>query len=59
MESVIVQGLITLVLVVTVSYMFATQIPVPDQLVSIIYVIVGFYFGSKSQLAITRGKRKE
>jgi len=59
MESVIIQGLVTLILVATVSYMFVVGMDVPDTLTSIIYVIIGFYFGSKTQQTIVRGQRKE
>ncbi len=51
-ESVIVQALITLGLVTTVCYLFATGQPVPELLSYSLMLVLGYYFGSKAQLAI-------
>lgn len=48
-SSAIVQGSIALVSTGTVSYMYATGKPVPVELVGIVMVIIGYYFGTKSQ----------
>jgi len=55
-ESVIIQSLVTLILVVVVSYMYVTGIPVPDTLVNLLMVIVGYWFGSKTQQVISRAR---
>lgn len=46
-ESVLVQGLITLVIVLTISYMYVTEMSVPQELFNILLLILGFYFGGK------------
>jgi hypothetical protein len=51
-ESVLVQGSVTLVLVVTLCFMFATGRPVPDTLIGFAMLVLGFWFGTKSQRAI-------
>lgn len=53
-ESVIVQGLITLTVIGTISYLAITGQPIPDILQSFGGLIVGFYFGSKLALAKAR-----
>lgn len=52
--SVIVQAVITLVLLGTIAYMYATGQEVPDQLVNFFAVVLGFYFGSKVENAKMR-----
>jgi len=56
-ESVIVQALITLTLVATVCYMVATGQDIPELLSTALMLVLGFYFGSKTQQAITAYKR--
>jgi len=51
-ESVIVQSLITLALVLAVIYLVATGQAVPDILSSALMLVLGFYFGSKSEQQI-------
>ena len=46
-ESVIVQALIALVLLVTICYMYVVGMEVPDTLVIAFGAVLGFYFGSK------------
>lgn len=53
-ESVLVQALITLIMVTAVTYMYVTGQPVPDALVNFVALILGYYFGSKTQQAVTR-----
>lgn len=48
-ESLIVQALITLALVLTVCYLFATGQEIPDLLSAALMLVLGFYFGSKVQ----------
>ena len=55
-ESVIVQSLITLILVITLCYMFATSQPIPTLLADATLLVLGFWFGSKSQQAISKSR---
>jgi len=47
--SVIVQSLITLALVGTCCYLWATQQTVPDNLWTALSIVLGFFFGAKIQ----------
>jgi len=53
-ESVLIQATIALASVGVVLYLYAIQRPVPQELISLVMLIVGYYFGSKTQLAIHR-----
>lgn len=57
-ESVLVQATITLVCVSGLVYLYVTGKPVSDGLVNIVMVIVGYYFGSKTQNIINRAKAR-
>lgn len=57
-ESVIVQALITLALVATFCYMLATGQTVPELLSTAMMLVLGFYFGSKTQQAITKYRKE-
>ena len=57
-ESVIVQSTVTLALVITLCVMFVTGRPVPDLLAWITTAVIGFWFGSKTQLFLNRSKSK-
>lgn len=57
-ESVIVQALITLVLVIAVCYLAVTNQPVPDLLSTSLMLVLGFYFGQKTQQQIFRTKKE-
>jgi len=46
-ESSLVQGVVALVTTGGMVYMYAAQIPVPDVLIGIVTMILGFYFGGK------------
>jgi hypothetical protein len=51
-ESVIVQGLITLTFVLTVCYLWVVGRTIPGELLSVLGLVLGYYFGAKSQLAL-------
>jgi len=53
-ESVIVQGLVTVALVGTTCYLFATGREVPGPLLALDNLAVGFFFGAKVQAAMLR-----
>jgi len=55
-SSTLVQGSIALCVTVTICYMYATGLQVPNELIAILTLILGFYFGTKSQAYITKGK---
>jgi hypothetical protein len=57
-ESVIVQSTVTLALVITICVMFVTGRAVPDLLAQITLLVIGYWFGSKTQLLLNRGKSK-
>ncbi len=46
-ESVLVQGIITLIVTFTISYMYVMEMVVPQELFNILLLILGFYFGGK------------
>jgi hypothetical protein len=53
-ESVIVQSAVTLILIATLCVMLLRGQPIPDLLSSITFAVLGFWFGSKVQLAISK-----
>lgn len=55
-ESVITQGLVTLFLIVTVCYLYATQKPVPTDLLNLTSLVIGFYFGAKVQSLVHKSE---
>jgi len=57
-ESVIVQAVITLALVIAVIYLVCTGQPVPELLSSALWVVLGYYFGSKVQQQISATARR-
>ena len=57
-ESVLVQGIITLVLLSVISYLTIAGKPVPELLGSALMLVLGFYFGTKSQSAIDRYRKR-
>lgn len=57
-ESVLVQALITLLLVVTICYLFATGQEVPGLLGTLCGSVLGFWFGTKSQYALDKRSRE-
>lgn len=48
-ESTVVQGTITIVVLLTVAYMAIMGQSVPDFLIQALMLVLGFYFGAKSQ----------
>ncbi len=56
-ESSIVQGLIALCVIVTTCYLYAVGRTVPDQLIAVLFAILGYYFGAKSSIQATRVER--
>jgi hypothetical protein len=57
-ESVIVQGLITLMVLGAWLYLVVSLVPIPPSLELIVGTVIGFYFGGKSQLAISNYKKE-
>lgn len=51
-ESVVIQGILTLILASTACYLWATGQPVPSELWTALSVVLGFFFGAKTQQAI-------
>lgn len=51
-ESTIIQGLVTLLFVGTTCYLYATAQEVPQSLLQLDGLAVGFFFGAKVQQAI-------
>jgi hypothetical protein len=56
-ESVIVQGLVTLILVGGVVYLVCVGREVPELLSTCTMLVLGYYFGSKTQQIITASRR--
>lgn len=52
-QNLLIQGLIVLTLVGIVGYLYVNQIEVPIELVNVISIIIGFYFGGKAQQKIS------
>lgn len=52
--STLVQAIITLLCIGTIAYLYIAERQVPDTLVSIVMLILGYYFGSKSEQQIRR-----
>lgn len=46
-DKTIVQGGVALVIVFTICYMYINQIPVPEVLVGVLLLVLGYYFGGK------------
>jgi len=53
-ESVLIQAIITLILVCAVSLMAVRGDAPPDWMIQVLMVVIGFYFGSKTERAIQR-----
>lgn len=51
-KSIIVQGSVTFIVVCVACYLFVTQGNVPDNLMQILTLILGFWFGTYAQKAI-------
>lgn len=57
-SSALIQGTIALVSVGVISYLYITGSTVPDTLVSIVFTILGYYFGTKAQQKADEGIMK-
>lgn len=55
-QSVIVQGILTLMVVGAWLYLIVTTGTVPDQLTQLLGLVVGFYFGGKVAVGAARLK---
>lgn len=53
-ESVIIQAMLAMALAGAIVYLYVTGQEVPQELTSLFAVILGFYFGSKTQTWIDR-----
>jgi arginine exporter protein ArgO len=58
-ESVIVQSTVTLIAVGVTSYMVIKQVPVPKEFWTMNGIIIGFWFGSKTQIAEKTARKSE
>jgi hypothetical protein len=57
-ESVIIQGSLTLIFACLYGYMLVMQIEVSEQFYALFGLIIGFYFGSKSQMSTNEAIRR-
>jgi len=55
-ENVIIQAVLALMFGATVCYMYIAQLPVAMELVAILSIIIGYFFGSKTQNAILKAQ---
>jgi len=53
-ESVLIQAAVTLILVVGMVYMYAIGRDIPTDYLSLLSLIVGFWFGSKSEAKLRK-----
>jgi len=53
-ESYIIQGTVTLIFCATIVGLLILERQVPDYLINFVAVILGFYFGSKTQSRINK-----
>lgn len=53
-QSTLLQAILTIVLLGVISYLIVIEHPVPDVLTNAFLLILGYYFGTKSQQAIER-----
>jgi glycerol uptake facilitator-like aquaporin len=56
-ESVIVQAVVTLLLIATMCALAIRGQSVPDWLIGFTSLVLGFWFGTKSQAAIMKARR--
>lgn len=56
-ESVIVQSMITLIVVSGITYLATTNQPIPEILAQIGFLVVGYWFGTKQNVAIRKFSR--
>lgn len=53
-ESTLVQATIALIMIGTVCYLYVTGRDVPETLANLIALVLGFYFGTKTQQQATK-----
>ena len=58
-QSIIVQSIITLMLIGAVTFMYVCQVEVPDNLVNMALLVLGFWFGTKVQGSINANSTKK
>jgi len=57
-KSVIIQALIALIVVTAVTYMYVKNMSVPSELLQLLWLVIGFYFGTKVEHGIQSRIRK-
>lgn len=57
-QSVITQGILAILLIVTTCIILIMQGAISKELLALDTLILGFYFGSKTQYAMMKGQRK-
>lgn len=50
-ESTIIQGVVTLVFTGVISYLYVVRGDVPESLINLLAIILGFWFGSKVKIS--------
>ena len=58
-ESVIVQSSVTLIAMLVISYMVIAGRPCPQEFWTVFGIIIGFWFGSKVQIASRTARNEE
>lgn len=53
-QSTIVQAIVTVMLIATCCYLWASQFPVPGELLGFTGAVLGFWFGTKAQQLIQK-----
>lgn len=56
-ESVILQGVLTIGILGSLVYMWVAQVEVPNELYAFFGLILGHWFGTKSQFAINKARK--
>ena len=55
-DSVLIQGIVTLVLVCVICYLTVTGQEIPDLVVNLAGLVIGFWFGSKVEQSVIRSR---
>lgn len=55
--SSVIQGTLAVMIMATICYMYAVGRAVPVELIGIVSLIIGYYFGTKTQQRLTREER--
>lgn len=56
-QSVIIQGVLSVLFSCTVAYLYVTGKPVPQELVALVSIILGYFFGAKNTQAVSHMAR--